>query len=230
MSRYETNECVLACQQGSLVLEFDPKQLLTPDWITKQLALKASEMIAKYEYREVIDLGTGTGVVACTFVLQARSPAVHVTATDIDQIALATAGHNLKKAADLRYRGQFHPFTLVQADWLKGMQGYRQGKLDFIFANPPFLTNGEISCTTWEHQIPRAVYGTQGGLEDYWKILTEAREVIHPGGTIMLRVPHTKWKQDMVAKFIVDAFPRSHYFLHTSDKKRSHGCAFVVRV
>ncbi len=85
----------------------------------------------------VVDLGTGSGVIALSVV--AERPAVRVIATDRDPAALEVAGANLSKlkpSAAARVQ-------LRQGDWYGALPRDLLGQVTLIVANPPYLAEHE---------------------------------------------------------------------------------------
>lgn len=81
----------------------------------------------------VLDIGTGTGVIAL-MAAQVLS-AVEITAVEIDDEAAAEAAENFGRSP---WCGRLH---LVNADF-RAPEVTEHGKFDLIISNPPFFTNG----------------------------------------------------------------------------------------
>ena len=71
----------------------DPRALI-PRPETEEVCLKALELLRGVRRPEVLDMGTGTGVLAVTIALE--RPDARVTAVDISPDALALAGENAR--------------------------------------------------------------------------------------------------------------------------------------
>jgi len=87
----------------------------------------------------VVDLGTGSGVIALSVVVERA--AVRVIATDRNSSSLEVAADNLSRiSAEAAARVQ-----LRQGDWYQALPLDALGQLDVIIANPPYLAEHEWS-------------------------------------------------------------------------------------
>ncbi len=108
------------------------------------------------EARRVLDAGTGSGIIAITFLLE--RPESRAVALDISLDALALARQNAR-AHDVLPR-----LSLVASDWLTAL-----GPTDFdlVLSNPPYLTLGEaphLPPTVRDHDPRRALFAGDDGL------------------------------------------------------------------
>jgi len=125
----------------------------------------------------LIDIGTGSGIIAITLALELARP---VIATDLSFEACAIAGCN---AAKLGANVQF-----LQAELLKP---FADGIADIIVSNPPYvpLTDRTLlqrEVRDWEPSL--ALYGGPSGTEVYQRLIPEAERVLKPGGILALEL------------------------------------------
>ena len=85
----------------------------------------------------VVDLGTGSGVIALSLV--AERPSVRVIATDRDPAALEVASVNLSAVAATAAAR----VRLCEGDWYEALPGELAGNVALIVANPPYLSERE---------------------------------------------------------------------------------------
>ena len=104
--------------------------VLVPRADTEVLVELAGTRLQGREASEVVDLGTGSGIVAISRALE--SPAARVTAVELSPAALRVARNN---AARLGARVAFH-----LGDWLIPLAGRR---FDLIVSNPPYVAAGD---------------------------------------------------------------------------------------
>jgi len=126
---------------------------------------------------EVLDVGTGSGAIACTLAAEMRN--VRVTATDISPGALAVAG------ANARALGVAERCTFALGDLLAPVAARR---FDVIVANLPYLPTAGIpqppDSVTFE---PRAALdGGPDGLALYRRLLPQASAALKPRALLLL--------------------------------------------
>jgi release factor glutamine methyltransferase len=106
--------------------------------------------------RRILDLGTGSGIIAVTLALEL--PAARVIASDISLPALALARANVTR------HGVLSRVWLTAGDWLSAVSG---PPFDLIVSNPPYLALSEaatLSPTVAEHDPDRALFAGEDGL------------------------------------------------------------------
>lgn len=128
----------------------------------------------------ILDVGTGSGVIALT--LAAELPAADVTAVDISLDALALAREN---AARLGVAERVH---FLQSDLLDAVEG----KFDLIPANLPYIPGGEIASLSREvqHDPRLALDGGAVGTEIIGRLIDQARAHLNPGGRLVMEIGH----------------------------------------
>ena len=116
--------------------------------------------------RRILDLGTGSGVLAVTLALE--RPFAIVVALDRSTCALALARENAVR------HGAASRVHFLASDWLRGL---RPGvPFDLAVANPPYVPLRDaphLSKTVSEHEPPLALYGGDDGLDPLRVLLDE---------------------------------------------------------
>ena len=131
----------------------------------------------------LLDLGTGSGILAVT--LLAERPALTGIATDLSTEALAVA------AANAEAHGVADRLTLVEADWLAGIDG----SFDLIVSNPPYIAAAEIAGLepeVREHDPALALTPGGDGLDAYRAIVPAALARLAAGGRLMVEIGATQ--------------------------------------
>jgi release factor glutamine methyltransferase len=129
--------------------------------------------------RRLLDVGTGSGILAITLALELAE--AEVTATDISPAALAIAQQNARVLGADRVR--FVPSDLLEA--LSGEQ------FDCIVSNPPYVATGEVlEPQVREYEPASALYAGEDGLEIYRCLIPEAFERLEAGGYLLLEIGH----------------------------------------
>jgi release factor glutamine methyltransferase len=127
----------------------------------------------------VVDVGTGSGAIAC--VLAQELPRATVVACDISADALAVAALNRDR---LSLRDRLHLVRGNLLDWLRQ-------PADLVVANLPYIPSARVptlmpEVADWEPR--QALDGGPDGLDLVRALLTDARRVVRPGGTILLEL------------------------------------------
>ncbi len=130
--------------------------------------------------KRIIDVGTGSGVIALT--LAAEWPDAAVEAVDISPEALSLARENAERLG-LAERVKFY-----ESDLLSGSEG----AYDLIVANLPYIARDEIPKLSREvqHDPVLALDGGIVGVEIIHRLIAQARDHLNPGGRLALEIGH----------------------------------------
>jgi release factor glutamine methyltransferase len=154
---------------------------LEPRDDTQTLIDAVSDHLAARPNARILDIGTGTGIIAIT--LLRRFAGTTCVATDISGGAIKTAGEN---AEALGVAGRL---ALIEGDLFAGADGL----FDLIISNPPYIPSGDIpglAREVREHDPPAALDGGADGLDFYRRIAGEADSHLAPGGLIAVEIGH----------------------------------------
>lgn len=155
--------------------------VLIPRPETEFLLTRALALVpAKSGCLRVLDLCTGSGVIAVVLAKELGCP---VVAVDISPPALAVAAENLRR------HQLTDQVTLVGSDLFAGLDPGR--RFDLIVSNPPYVADGELEGLEPEvtEAEPRlALSGGASGLEVIARIAVEAEGFLQPGGWILLEI------------------------------------------
>lgn len=157
-----------------LDLEFNvTPAVLIPRPETEQLALFALAYLKTRTAARVLDIGTGSGCLACALALKSDAA---VAACDISAPALEAARAN---ALRLGARVEF-----FNSDLFSGISG----KFDLIVSNPPYIPSGELAALQPEvrREPAGALDGGPDGLAVFRRLAAEAPARLTPGGMLML--------------------------------------------
>ena len=123
----------------------------------------------------VIDAGTGSGAIAVSFKLE--RPASTVLAVDASQPALALAQANAR-----RLQADVHFWC---GDWLQALQPTR---VDLVLSNPPYLAaeDSHLPGLVASGEPESALLAPAAGLGDLLTLISGAREVLRPGGWLLM--------------------------------------------
>jgi len=138
-----------------------------------ELIIDVAKKYIDKDVKNIIDIGTGSGVIAIT--LKLIFPNINITASDISEDALKIAKRN----------AEIHKVKLdfVISDALQNIQNNFQ----MIVTNPPYVKSSFIEDDlSLAYEPRRALDGGESGLEVIKKILEEAKEKIDTGGLIIM--------------------------------------------
>ncbi len=132
------------------------------------------------ENPRLLDVGTGSGVIALS--LAARFPAAEVHAADLSEDALALARENAERlgASERIQFSQGHLLDKVE------------GAFDLIVANLPYVAAYEAVQLAPEvrHDPAVALFGGTVGAELIHELITTAPPHLRPGGLLALEIGH----------------------------------------
>lgn len=212
----ERYRCAIASRRTSI-----PLQHITGRMYFRMLTLRAepgvfvvrpeTEMVAQHaidaartcsaDEPVVVDLCTGSGAIALAVATEV--PASRVLAVEIDEAACQLAARNIADIEPVRVH-------LVRADALSALVEY-EGRADVVVSNPPYVP-GSAHPTQREAQLdpPRALYGGgEDGLVIPRSIMTRARALLAPGGTLVMEHAESQ-AEDLVAYATAQGFTNAH--------------------
>jgi release factor glutamine methyltransferase len=144
----------------------------------------------------ILDIGTGTGIIALT--LLARAPQAVAVATDISAQALETARANAQAL------GLAERFRAVEADLASGIAG----PFDLVVSNPPYIASGviaELEREVREHDPVAALDGGADGLAFYRRIAAASDGLLAAAGSVGVEIGHDQ-RDQVPALFAVHGF------------------------
>lgn len=168
----------------SLTLKCDPRALIprpeTEELVTR--VLKWLKNNPSSQPRFIVDVGTGTGAIILSLAAEYKAPAVFL-GTDISEEAISLAKENAIKS------GLTNSVKFAVMD---GLDDFDEPEVvDVIVSNPPYIESAV--CETLDPRVkdfePRlALDGGESGLEFYDRYLTDALNVLKPGGAVFFEI------------------------------------------
>jgi release factor glutamine methyltransferase len=125
----------------------------------------------------IIDVGTGSGIIAITLALELARV---IIATDLSFEACVIARCNaLKLGANVQF---------LEADLL---EPFADGSADIIVSNPPYVPSSDRASLQrevrdWEPSL--ALFGGPSGTSVYQRLIPEAKRVLKSGGILALEL------------------------------------------
>ena len=111
----------------------------------------------------VVDVGTGSGAIA--LALADERPDLDITATDVDEAALAVARENARRLG--------LDVTFAAGDLLAPVEG----SFDAVLSNPPYIPEGDraaLAPDVREHEPAHALFAGPDGLDVYRRLIPQA--------------------------------------------------------
>lgn len=152
------------------------KDVLIPRPDTELLIELSLNLIPDNKGVKLLDLGTGSGIIAIT--LAAERPLLQVTACDFSAAALDIAKHNASKH-------QLDNILFFQSDWFKNIP---ENKFRLIVSNPPYIAGDDVHLHKGDLRFEpqSALIATENGLGDIKNIAQAARQYLDNGGHLLI--------------------------------------------
>ncbi|MDY6845530.1 MAG: peptide chain release factor N(5)-glutamine methyltransferase [Chloroflexota bacterium] len=170
--------------------------VLIPRPETELLVEKAIDFGQSLESLSIIDVGTGSGIIAVS--LAANLAHADVFALDISRAALAVAKENARSHDQTRIK-------FIQSDLLTPLQR----KFNLICANLPYIPSLKIETlqvAKWEPRL--ALDGGISGLNLIERLLEQAKTHLSPGGCLLLEIESSLGKPSL--DIASDIFPEAN--------------------
>lgn len=154
--------------------------VLIPRDETEILVRKAIEIINKNNFKTALDVGTGSGCIAC---MVAKYTDCQIIGLDISSDALNTALDNASRL------NLFNKAIFRKSDIFSNVK--LGEKFDIIISNPPYIPPSEKENIQTEVKYdPQTALFTndEKGLEFYEKITTNAPKILNKGGYLLFEL------------------------------------------
>lgn len=139
----------------------------------------------------VVDLCTGTGVLALALANERPDAVVH--AVELDSVALAWARQN----AELCAQAGDTPIRLYAGDVTDpAILSDLDGAVDLVLCNPPYVPQGtEVPPEVADHDPAMAVFSGADGLDVIRPVVAAAARLLRPGGGVAIEHDDTQGYQ-----------------------------------
>jgi len=144
-----------------------------PRWQSEPLAERAAELLPSAG--RAIDLGTGSGAIAC--VLRDRRPGASVLGTERDPVAAECARRN--------------GVTVAVGDLFEGVPASWKGSVDVIVAVLPYVPTEEIAYLPRDVRTFEPIFALDGGddgLDTVRRAVSEGREWLCGGAHVLFEI------------------------------------------
>jgi release factor glutamine methyltransferase len=153
------------------------KDVLIPRDETEILVRKAIKIINSANLKNILDIGTGSGCIACTIAKNTQSTVLGV---DISSDALRIALDNVTLLG-LNNHAIFRKSNLFE-------KIREEEKFDLIISNPPYIPYGTKLSPEVEHEPKIALFADENGLKIYRQIISQAHLYLTQGGYLLFEL------------------------------------------
>jgi release factor glutamine methyltransferase len=153
--------------------------VLIPRPETEHLVEAVLARLPADEPLQLLDVGTGSGILAVTLAL--HLPFAEVTAVDISPDAIAVARRNAET------HGAAGRIRFVQSDLLANVRG----PFHAIVSNPPYIPDADrttLHPQVLDHEPSTALFAGPDGLDIYRRLIPQAHAALLPGGLLALEI------------------------------------------
>ncbi len=151
--------------------------VLIPRPETEILVSKGIEIIKENGLKNILDIGTGSGCIACTI---AKRTDATVLGVDISSDALRIALDNVTRLG-INNRAVFRKSDLYS-------KIREEEKFDMIISNPPYIPVGTELEPELSHEPSVALFAEENGLKLYRKIVQEAPKYLNKNGWLIFEL------------------------------------------
>ncbi len=191
---------------NSFTLDPRPESELIIDCI-KRLKIKKRNDV------RILDLGTGSGCLIITLVLElSKKKKIYAVAVDKCQSALDLA---TKNAIKFKIGNNI---TFIKSNWFSNVEG----KFDIIVSNPPYIRSKEIESldNTVKNFDPFiALNGGEDGLDAYKQIAKNSKKFLNNDGYVCLEIGFNQ-KNDVSRIFALNKFKKIYELKDLSNRDR----------
>ena len=157
----------------SLELKVTPATLV-PRPETERTVEIALAAIPRGRRTAVLDLGTGSGAIACAIAWERRL--AEVTGVDISAAALAVAAHNARQL-------NLDNLRFVEGSWTEPV---RHRKYALVISNPPYVAADDTALQALHREPVTALVPPGDELSAIRAVADQAPGVLAPGGVLVL--------------------------------------------
>lgn len=157
------------------------KDVLSPRMETEELIYKVIEYVKANNKNnlKILDLCTGSGIIAITLKKELDEILIDVVASDISEEAIEVAKEN----------AQFHDATIkfIQSDIFDNIDD----KFDIIVSNPPYIDRKDevtMQDNVLKYDPHLALFAEEEGMYFYRKIIEQAKDYLKENGVMFFEI------------------------------------------
>jgi release factor glutamine methyltransferase len=181
------------------------RRVLVPRPETEDLVALVVKRLARRPEVRVVDIGTGSGAIACA--LAHFAPQASIAACDLSSDALELAAHNVARL------GLSEQVRLVQGDLFDAFAPGQ--RFDVAVANLPYVAQTRldlVEAAVLEHEPHVALLGGPDGLNVYRRLLAQAPDRLTADGVLYMEC--SPLHAQTLVSLAGQVFPGWHCSLH----------------
>jgi release factor glutamine methyltransferase len=164
--------------------------VLIPRGDTEFVVMRAISLINENKLKKVLDIGCGSGCIACSI---AKNTFADVVSVDISQKALDLAKTNVEEL-------KLSNVDLVCSDLFKQVE---EQSFDLIISNPPYIPRGTILQDEVMKEPDLALFADGDGTDFYRRIVSRSCEYLTDCGYVVFELGINQ--SNIVKKYLEDA-------------------------
>jgi release factor glutamine methyltransferase len=175
--------------------------------LEKTLGVIRSSGLSHGQTVKILDLGTGSGVLAIVLALELVT--VKVTALDYSFNALKVARHNAKK------HKVAEKINFINCNWFDGILS--GAEFDIVISNPPYIAEevfakpfgratGSLQPEVGQFEPRLALDGGERGMREISRIVAALRKVLKPWGLFFMEIGEEQHEE------VIDIFKRTSVY------------------
>lgn len=197
------------------------KRALIPRPETEELVEFSSSLIKKYNYKAIIDIGTGSGCIPISLALMNQSINIDLVGLDISSDALTLAQENsVIRAIPSTQVNWIQADFLDTKEWSKvqhllsslrwqdGLGDMTDNKFDLIISNPPYVTKDDflhLEKELLEYEPHIALTDFSDGLSFYRQLVTFSDLFLSKKGSLVTEIGYN------LSESVCGLFEKSKY-------------------
>jgi release factor glutamine methyltransferase len=166
--------------------------VLIPRPETEHLVEAILQALPREESLQILDVGTGSGILAITLAL--NLPSAEITAVDISPAAIAVARRNAEA------HNVAHRIHLIESDLLGKVPS---GRYNAIVSNPPYIPDSDrpnLHPQVRDHEPAAALFAGETGLDIYCRLIPQACNALKSNGLLALEIG--QGQRDTIAELL----------------------------
>lgn len=193
------------------------KDVLSPRMETEELIYKAIEYVKATNKNnlKILDLCTGSGIIAITLKKELDQISIDVVASDISEEAIEVAKENAQyHDADVRF---------IQSDIFNNIND----KFDIIVSNPPYIDRKDevtMKENVLNYDPHLALFAEEEGMYFYRKIIEQAKDYLKENGVMFFEIGYDQ--KDKIIKLSEENGYLAQVYKDINNRDRM---AFLVR-